>query len=127
MHKYFILLSLFIVAAMPFDSYTAGDLDYVHKIRRIYKEKAETGDIKAMYELGGTYCCSPDTPEPSYVEAYFWWSLAFKKGSPPGTDQKQATALYIKLKDYAEQHLTDEQKSDVQRRVADWKPSVKKL
>ncbi|MEZ0223848.1 MAG: hypothetical protein ACAH83_04785 [Alphaproteobacteria bacterium] len=107
-------------------SFASNDAAYIYKMRQIYKGRAEQGDAKAMYELGSTYCCSSVGEPPNYVEAFFWWSLAFKSGPPPGVDQKKSSALYVNLKDHAEKHLTNEQKAEVQKRLANWKPSIKR-
>ena len=99
-----VVLPLLALLAFPFvfRSYFEPPLEP----RIIYD--AEHGNVPAQYSLGLTYEMRGDL-----TESYFWFSLAEKHGlgDPHGIDP------------IVESNLTPEQKADVAKRVAEWKPA----
>ncbi|WP_051237558.1 tetratricopeptide repeat protein [Ottowia thiooxydans] len=74
---------------------------------RWYLMAAELGDAQAQRVVGLIY-----GKEGNLHEAYFWTSLAVRKGNLEA----------VKAKDYIASKLSTLQKAEVQKRVAAWKP-----
>jgi hypothetical protein len=78
-----------------------------------YRRAADQGDPTAQATLGVLYSFGQGVPQ-DYVEAYFWLDLA---ASVSGPNQEK----YAANRQMVGQHLTTDQVSDVQDRVAAWK------
>lgn len=78
-----------------------------------YRRAADQGDPAAQATLGVLYSFGQGVPQ-NYVEAYFWLDLA---ASVSGPNQEK----YAANRQMVGQHLTTDQVSDVQDRVAAWK------
>jgi TPR repeat protein len=78
-----------------------------------YRRAADQGDATAQGTLGVLYSFGQGVPQ-NYVEAYFWLDLA---ASVSGPNQEK----YAANRQMVGQHLTTDQVSDVQDRVAAWK------
>lgn len=78
-----------------------------------YRRAADQGDPTAQATLGVLYSFGQGVPQ-NYVESYFWLDLA---ASVSGPNQEK----YAANRQMVGQHLTTDQVSDVQDRVAAWK------
>lgn len=78
-----------------------------------YRRAADQGDLTAQGTLGVLYAFGQGVPQ-NYVEAYFWLDLA---ASVSGPNQEK----YAANRQMVGQHLTTDQVSDVEDRVAAWK------
>jgi uncharacterized protein len=78
-----------------------------------YRKAADQGDLDAQATLGVLYSMGQGVPQ-SDVEAYFWLDLA---ASVKGPNQEK----YAANRQMIGQHITADELSDVQDRVAAWK------
>jgi TPR repeat protein len=79
----------------------------------LYRKAAEQGDAGAQAKLGLLYSVGMGVQRDD-VEAYYWLSLA---ASVPGPDQ----AKFAANRQSVGEHITTDQQSEVQDRVAAWK------
>jgi TPR repeat protein len=78
-----------------------------------YRKAADQGDAGAQGTLGLLYSVGMGIPQ-DYIEAYFWLDLA---ASVPGPNQ----AKYMANRQSVGEHITTDQQSAVEDRVAAWK------
>jgi len=84
-----------------------------------YRRAADQGDLTAQGTLGVLYSFGQGVPQ-NYVEAYFWLDLA---ASVSGPNQEK----YAANRQMVGEHLTTDQVSDVEDRVAAWKAAHPRL
>lgn len=73
---------------------------------------ASEGNADVQYNLGLHYKQGNGLPQ-NWAEAYFWLSLAAKAGNADAASERDA----------AGKELSREQKSAVERRVKEWRPT----
>jgi TPR repeat protein len=78
-----------------------------------YRKAADKGDAGAQGSLGLLYSVGMGIPQ-DYIEAYYWLSLA---AAVPGPNQ----ARYVTNRQSVGEHITTDQQSAVEDRVAAWK------
>ena len=76
-----------------------------------FKQRAQKGDAKAQYLLGGMYAYGLGVPE-DYVLAHAWLNLAAAQGFADGT----------KLRDLVAKRMTPQQIAQAQELARNWKP-----
>jgi len=78
-----------------------------------YRKAADKGDVGAQGSLGLLYSVGMGVPQ-DYIEAYYWLCLA---AAVPGPNQ----AKYATNRQSVGEHITTDQQSAVEDRVAAWK------
>jgi TPR repeat protein len=81
-----------------------------------YRRAATQDDWHAQEVIGELYEHGEGVDQ-SDTEAYFWYSLAFRRGSGLALD-----GLWSSARHHVDGQLSPEQKAAVDKRVADWKP-----
>ena len=87
---------------------------------RWYRQAADGDDLRAQYQLGQAYFDGSGVAR-DYVSAYLWFTIA--AGQTPLIDNRKQL---IELRNIAAARMTPEQEADAKRRVAAWKPPVRK-
>ena len=94
------------------DFYRLGEgvpQDYM-EAEKWYRKGAEYGSPEGQFHLGQFYADGTGITR-NYEEAYFWLTLSTNAGSKDAPLARDEVAA----------HLSEQQISDIQKRVADWK------
>jgi uncharacterized protein len=97
----------------------AGPVNAAEAVRW-YRQAADGDDLRAQYHLGQAYFDGTGVAR-DYVSAYVWFTIA--AGQTPLIDNRKQL---IELRNIAAARMTPEQEAEAKRRVAVWKPPVRK-